>query len=232
MNKATLSVRLILSFCLVGFSFSAFAQKFPATWFEVGISKEIAKNLKLEFNPELRFLDSLKMDSYILEGGLSYKVHKYFSLAGFYRFDQVYKYKKKNGEYKGQESLNMLAFDAKSGIDVSRFGISARLRYTHGIFDFNNASEIRFRTKLDYNIRNCKFSPYASVEFFHDYLILDVEREVISGYFNGVDKIRYVVGTSYAFNKNHELSVYYRIQDNRIKNETNNVIGIGYNFDF
>jgi len=232
MNKSIIIRRILICLFLSGFALSSPAQKFPATWFEVGVSKEIVKNLKFEFNPELRLLDSLKMDSYILEGGLSYKIHKYFTLSGFYRYDTEYKYKKKNGEYKGKEALHMLACDAKSRVEMDRFGLSFRLRYIQGLFEFNDASELRFRTKVDYNIRNSKFVPYASVEFFHDFLTLDEERELISGALQGIDKIRYVFGTSYAFNKKHELSVYYRIQDTRIKDTYNNVIGIGYSFDF
>jgi hypothetical protein len=224
--------KCLLFLLIVNFSLSGFAQKFPATWMELEVSKQIIKNLKIELNPELRLLDSLKMDSYILEGGLSYKLHKYLTLASYYRYEDVYKYKKKSGAYKGQENFSLLAFDAKSGFDIDRLGIQFRLRYTQGLYANNNASEFRFRTKLDYDIKSCKLVPYVSVEVFHDYLALATDRELISGQFKGVDKIRYTFGTSYTINKNNEASIYYRFQDNRIKNEMSNILGIGYSFDF
>jgi hypothetical protein len=224
--------RYLLLLLVLNIALSGYAQKFPATWIELGVSKQIVKNLKVELSPELRLLDSLKMDSYIIEGGLSYKLHKYLTLASYYRYDNVYKYKKKSGAYKNEEHLNMLAFDAKSGFDFDRFGIQFRLRYTQGLYANNNASEFRFRTKVDYDIKNCKLVPYFSLEIFHDYLVLATERDLISGQFKGIDKIRYLFGTSYTINKNNEVAIYYRFQDNRIKNTMNNVIGIGYNFDF
>jgi hypothetical protein len=224
--------KLLLILFIVNFSLTGFAQKFPATWMELEVSKQVIKNLKIELNPELRLLDSLKMDSYILEGGLSYKLHKYLTLASYYRYEDVYKYKKKSGAYKGQENFSLLAFDAKSGFDIDRFGIQFRLRYTQGIYANNNASEFRFRTKIDYDIKNCKLIPYVSVEVFHDYLVLSTDRELISGQFQGVDKIRYTFGTSYTINKNNEASIYYRLQDNRIKNTMSNILGLGYSFDF
>ncbi len=227
-----MKTKLLLLFVLFPFTFSAYAQKFPATWIELGVSKKIGKNLKIEFNPELRLLDSLKMDCYILEGGLSYKLHKYLTLASYYRYEEVYKYKKKSGDLKGTESLSLLAFEAKTGIDVKRFNFQFRLRFTQGLFNNNNASEIRYRFKIDYDLKKYKLIPYASVEFFHDYLVFPVERENISGQFKGIDKIRYTAGVSYAINKNNEATIFYRIQDNRIKDQTANILGLGYSFDF
>jgi hypothetical protein len=74
---------------------SGFAQNGPSTWIELGFSKKVVKNLKVEFNPELRLLSDFKMDTYILEGGLSYKLHKYLTIAGYYRYENAWDYKKK-----------------------------------------------------------------------------------------------------------------------------------------
>ena len=48
--------RINLLILLILFSFSGFAQNGPSTWVELEFSKKIVKNLKLEFNPELRML--------------------------------------------------------------------------------------------------------------------------------------------------------------------------------
>ena len=220
---------LLLVFCL---TFSGFAQKFPATWIELGVSKKIVENLKIELNPELRLLDSLKMDSYILEGGLSYKLHKYLTVASYFRYEDEYKYKKKSGKYKGQESSNRLAFDAKSGFELQRFNFQFRLRFTQGLYANNDASEFRFRTKIDYDIKGSKFVPFVSVEIFNDQTILSVDRETISGGLKNIDKIRYTAGVSYAINKNNEANLYYRLQDSRINDKITNILGLGYSLDF
>ena len=144
------------------------------------------------------------MDTYILEGGLSYKLHKYLSIAGYYRYEKEWDYKKSTGAYKGQVASNRIAFDAKSGFDLNRFDFQFRLRYTNGAVDVDQttddkASYFRYRAKIDYDIKGSKFAPYVSVEAFHD-LILD-----------HVDKVRYTGGLSYPINDHHELGLFYRI---------------------
>jgi hypothetical protein len=224
-------------------TFSGFGQNKPSVWVELGFSKELMKNLKLEFNPELRLQDAFdvdstkgfKMDSYILEGGLSYKLHKYLTVASYYRFEEEYKakYKKKRDEYiYSNKSSNRIAFDLKSGVDIERFSLQFRLRYTQGLYVNNDASEFRFRTKVDYDIKGSKFIPFASVEVFNDQSILAADRELISGSIKAIDKVRYTAGVSYTINKNNEATLFYRIQDSRIKNEINNILGLGYSHDF
>lgn len=213
-------------------SFSGFSQTGPSTWAELELSKKIVKNLKLEFNPELRLLDKFKMDSYILEGGLSYKLHKYLSLASYYRFENSWDYKKSTGAYKGKQASERLAFDAKSGFDVNRFGFQFRIRYTKGIYSANEESEFRYRAKIDYDIKGSKFVPFTSIEFFHDNTIIKSDRNIISGSLKTFDKIRYTGGLSYGINKKNEITCFYRIQDNRFKDESVNIIGIGYSLDF
>ncbi len=249
MNK-----KILLSILVTLFAFPVIAQNKPSAWFEFELSKEILKNLKIEFNPELRLQDGFKMDStngfkmdsYILEGGLSYKLHKYLSFAGFYRFEEEYKadYRRKldaNGEkikpkqYEyvySHNSLNRLAFDIKSGFNINRIGIQFRIRYTKGLYNNNDASEFRYRAKVDYDIKGSKILPYATVEFFHDKSIFSTDRDSISGGFKSIDKIRYTGGFSYKINKNNDLTLFYRIQDNRIKDETINILGLGYSLDF
>jgi len=222
---------LLLLTCLL-FITSAYAQDNPATWIELGFSKKIIKNLKVEFNPELRLRGDYQVDTYIIEGGLSYRLHKYLTLASYYRYENAYDYKKSTGAYKDQVSLNRIAFDAKSGFDLKRFDFQFRLRYTQGLYTNNDASEFRYRAKLAYNIKGLKLLPFASVELFHDQSVLDLDRENISGGLKSIDKIRYTGGFSYEINKKNEVTLFYRLQDNRAKKESVNILGIGYSLDF
>lgn len=260
-NKVLLLILIIL------FASPVIAQNKPSTWFELGFSKEIIKNLKIEFNPELRLQDAFKMDSttgfkmdsYILEGGLSYKLTKYLSFAGYYRFEEEYKanYKRKvdeNGEkikpkqYEyiySNNSANRIAFDIKSGFDLNRMGFQFRLRYTNGLYNNNDESEFRYRVKVDYDIKGSKLVPFASIEAFHDNSILKQSRDSISGGFKAFDKIRTTAGVSYKINKNNELTLFYRLQNNRfiqvenqsaedkdMKEAKMNIIGLGFSHDF
>lgn len=206
--------------CLAGYAATG-----PSLWTEFEFSKKIVKDLKFEFNPELRLLNDFKMDSYILEGGLSYKLHKYLTVAGYYRYENTWDYKKSTGAYKGQVASNRIAFDAKSGFELNRFDFQFRLRYTNGA-DFDEttddkASYFRYRAKIDYDIKNSKFVPYISVEAFHDLILKDF------------DKIRYTAGVNYPLNNKNEFGLFYRIQDySETGKESLSIIGIGYSFKF
>lgn len=216
-------ILLIIIPILLGLS--GYAQSGPSTWVELEFSKKIIKNLKIEFNPELRLLGDFKMDTYILEGGLSYKLHKYLTLAGYYRYENQYDYKKSTGAYKGQVSSNRIAIDAKSGFELNRFDFQFRLRYTNGA-DFDQTtndrdSYFRYRAKIDYDIKGSKFVPYVSVEAFHDLILGEV------------DKIRYTGGLSYPINNSNEIGLFYRLQDySEAGKESMNIIGIGYSLKF
>jgi hypothetical protein len=218
-NKIFLSILAIL------IGLSGHAQNSPSTWLELEFSKKVIRNLKIEFNPELRLLGDFKMDTYILEGGLSYKLHKYLTVAGYYRYEDQWDYKNSTGAYKGQVSSKRIAFDAKSDFGLSRFDFQFRLRYTNGA-DFDQAtndkaSYFRYRAKAYYDIKGSKFTPYISVEAFHDLIL------------NDVDKMRYTGGASYAINRNNELSLFYRLQDySETTKKSTDIIGIGYSLKF
>lgn len=225
--------KLLIAVLSVFFALSAVAQSNPSTWVELEFSKKIVRNLKVEFNPELRLFNDFKIDTYILEGGLSYKLHDYLTVAGYYRYENTNDYKPNREVYEWEPS-NRFAFDAKTGFDVQRFNLSFRLRYTNGA-EVNNPDEgrysfFRYRTKIDYDIKGSKLIPTASIEAFHD---LDA---------NYFDKMRYTGGVAYPLNKNNELSLFYRLQDYledpeideilHEDKESMHIIGIGYSLKF
>ena len=224
--------KILLLFLLLLFVFSGFAQNLPASWFELGLSKELVKNLQLEFNPELRMLEDFKMDSYILEGGFSYKLQKYLTIASYYRYENTWDYKNSTGAYKGQKYLHRLALEVKSGFDINRFDFQFRIRYTQGLYANNDASDFRYRAKVEYDIRKSKFVPYLSAEIFHDLSIPDITRDNISGGLKYVDKIRYTASLNYVINKNNDVGLFYRLQNNRIKEINTNIVGLSYDHDF
>lgn len=211
-SKSLLFILLFLT------SLSGYSQSGPSAWFEFEFSKKIVKNLKAEFNPELRLTDGFKMDSYILEGGLSYKVHRLLTVAGYYRFENEYNYREKRKIYEWEPS-NRLAFDAKTGFKLDRFDVQFRLRYTNGAESdqgAERASYFRYKAKVDYNIKGNKLLPYASVETFHDLIAKEIE------------KTRYTGGVAYPINKKNEVGMFYRLQDYNDTKESIHIIGLGY----
>lgn len=220
---------IFLFILTIFFTTSSIAQNGPATWLELEFSKKVVKNLKVEFNPELRLHGGFEMDTYILEGGLSYKLHKYLTLAGYYRYENEYNYRNKRQIYEWVPS-NRFAFDAKSGFDLKRFDIQFRVRYTNGS-DFDQTADsktsyFRYRAKFEYDIKGSKIIPFVSIEAFHDLILKDF------------DKMRYTGGLSYPINKNNEIGLFYRLQDyldqagTLTKKESINIIGIGYSLSF
>lgn len=216
--------KILLFILAILLSLSGYTQSGPSTWVELEFSKKIVKNLKVEFNPELRLFSGFEMDAYILEGGLSYKLHKYLTIAGYYRFENEYNYREKREIYEW-EPASRLAFDAKSGFELKRFDFQFRLRYTNGT-DFDDttddkASYFRYRAKVDYDIKGSKLAPFVSVEAFHDLIL------------KGIDKTRYTGGLAFPINKSNELSLFYRLQDySEAGKSSTNIIGIGYSLKF
>lgn len=204
----------------------------PGYWTELELSKEIVKNVKIELNPELRVLHDLKMDSYILEGGISYKPFKYLGIASYYRFEKEWDYKRSTGAYQGKNTIKRLAFDLKSGFEVSRFSLSGRVRYAKGLDSETNENEIRYRAKVEYNIKGIKINPFVSVELFDEKSVTEAEKNTISGGLKAINKIRYTGGLLYEINKNNSVSVFYRLQDNRVTELISEVIGLSFSHDF
>ena len=80
---------------------------------------------------------------------------------------------------------------------------------------------LRSRLTAKWDIRNCKLTPFASVEL---YTRLDK--------WKGCDKLRYRAGASYKINKDNEISLFYLYQDANDDDEPKgHAIGIGYSID-
>ena len=80
---------------------------------------------------------------------------------------------------------------------------------------------LRSRLSAKWDIRNCKITPFASVEL---YTRLDE--------WKGCDKLRYRAGASYKINKDNEISLFYLYQDANDDDEPKgHAIGIGYSLD-
>ena len=83
-------------------------------------------------------------------------------------------------------------------------------------------NKLRSRFDVSYNIKHCKFEPFAEMEMYND---LD------QGF--AIDKIRWTIGTDYKLSKTSKFSFYYRFQDHSDDDEVGgHVIGVGYSFDF
>lgn len=90
--------------------------------------------------------------------------------------------------------------------------------------ELKNAKEnttLRSRLSAKWDIRNCKVTPFASVELYTRF-----------DEWKGCDKMRYRIGASYKINKDNEISLFYLYQDANDDDEPKgHAIGIGYSID-
>lgn len=96
--------------------------------------------------------------------------------------------------------------------------------YSYFTDDKKAKSDHKLRSRFDvsYNIKHCKFEPFAEMEMYND----------IDNRF-AINKIRWTLGTDYKLSKTAKFTVFYRFQDHSDEDEVGgHVIGVGYSFDF
>ncbi len=137
---------------------------------------KLMKGLKLDLEPEFRFNDGY--DKLLLNAGLTYKTFGCIYWGATYRLDvdrvessdtytmsSIYGM----GNNYDTEVYNRFAFDVTYKDDFGSFTPSFRLRYNNFADDEVTDNEfLRYRAKVEYNIRKSKFSPYFAVEAYQD----------------------------------------------------------------
>lgn len=189
---------------------------------------KLAKGLKLNLAPELRFNDGY--DNLQLDGSLSYKVYDKIYLGATYRLviDRV--------EGSGATTYSAYGFSSNNydsevyhryGFDVSykdkfgRFYPSLRVRYNNFTDeDIDDKSFLRYRAKVEYDIRKCKITPFVSAEAFqqmHENLLY---------------KMRYSAGFDLKTGKSSSLSFDYKFDYFTLEYKNANIFSAGYKYRF
>ncbi len=181
---------------------------------EVKLSFKPLEKLTLSLNPEVRWDESFQVDKYMLESKISYEPVKGLSLGGSYRFI-INPRTTKSTEY-----LNRFALFTSYKKKIERFEPSLRIKYTNYTEDASKGEFLRYRAKIEYDIKSCKVTPLISAEAFHD----------LSE--NQIYKMRYALGAEYKLNKKNSLGLGYMLdyylQDYRNKH----IIKLGYKYKF
>lgn len=192
------------------------------TWTSAGYELKINKKLSFDISEQLRLLhNSSQLEQFFTEIGGAYKPFKGFEVGASYRFIA----EKKSS---GLSLQNRWSFDAGYGIDIQRLSAQFRVRYQtkSDIKSENpedpNISHLRFRLKLDYNIKNWKFDPYVTSEFW---------RAVGSSSDQNFDKLRITMGTDYKLN-NNKFGLFYGLERDLNKSypKTTYLVGLSYQF--
>lgn len=223
-NKAYISIHSLLFLMGILYAGGTFAQEDSnevqevnnefQTRTEVKLSFEPLKGLSLSLNPEIRWDESFSVSKYMLESGISYKPIKGLSLGGSYRFIINPR------ETKSTEYLNRFALYTSYKMKIERFEPSLRIKYTNYTEDLTKGEFLRYRAKLEYNIKDCKITPLVSAEAFH-YL----EENLIY-------KMRYSLGAEYKINKKSSVGLGYMLDYYLTEYQNKHIIKIGYKYKF
>lgn len=131
----------------------------------------------------------------------------YVSLTGSVKFNRVKILLRERWQFTHRTSQSVPKYDSD--------GVTPK---DDEVIESKNKNVLRSRLQVEYDIPNCKLSPYASFELYNS----DV-----------IEKERYTVGCEYGINKKNKVKLYYLYQNKADDDEPNgSVIGVGYTFKF
>lgn len=216
-KKPHISVRTLLFLMGMLCSAAGFSQEVTndfQTRTEVKLSFKPLDNLTMSLNPEIRWNESFGVSKYMLESGASFKPLKGLALGGSYRFIINPR------ETKATEYLHRFALYASYKKKIERFEPSLRIKYTNYTEDLSLGEFLRYRVKLEYDIKGSKITPMVSAEAFH----------YLSG--NEIYKMRYSLGAEYKINKKSSIGLGYMLDYYMTEYYNKHIIKVGYKYKF
>ncbi|MDW7694467.1 DUF2490 domain-containing protein [Flammeovirgaceae bacterium SG7u.111] len=179
------------------------------------LSYKPVKKLKLSLKPELRYDENMTVDEYLMEAEIAYKLWKFISVGGTYRFVGNVR------DNKDTEYLNRFALNTTFKKKIDRFSTSFRLQYTDFADDEESDKEyLRYKASLKYDIRNVKITPIVAVEAF----------QTLDG--GGLHKMRYTFGFDYKLFKKNFIGISYKLDDFNSEEKVRHILSFGYKLGF
>lgn len=173
-------------------------------WYCASARYDIFNNLRADISQEVRTASNAsEVDQYFTDLGLNYKLNKFVSIGGYYRY--IRKRETKNDFF----TRNRFYGEVDLSYSLDRFDFSYRFRIQRQINKYADDVEEkaprlynRHKFEIDYNIPGIKLTPSISYEKFF-------RLKYITSYFS--DSERYGIGLNYKFNKRHQASVGFLI---------------------
>nr|WP_319399427.1 DUF2490 domain-containing protein [uncultured Carboxylicivirga sp.] len=175
---------------------------------------KLAKKIKLDIAPELRFEDQFKLDRSQLEAELKYKAFDFLTIGTRYRYIINYR------DNKDTEYMHRYMLNATIKKEFDRWEPGFRLSYTDYTDDNSGSAFLRYKAFTSYNLKNCKFTPKFAIQAYHD--ISNSEWY----------KIRYEAGFDYKLFKKNSISFAYKLDYYLNEARNRHVIDIGYKVRF
>ncbi|NJK93594.1 MAG: DUF2490 domain-containing protein [Bacteroidales bacterium] len=217
--------KLFVAILLSGSAILVAQNKDFGAWYSLGGRYEITKKIQLNISEEFRTNSNAgSINQFFTELGLNYKLNKYFSIGGNYRFI------KKREDDDQFYTRNRFYGDLEFKLPLKRFEFNYRFRFqkqknkfAEYEIDLEPIFINRHKFELEYNIPGSKLTPSVFYErFFRTYT--SKAYEAVS--------VRYGLGLSYKFNKKHAISAGYFVDKDLVPNvEYLRVLSFGYRFN-
>lgn len=192
----------------------------------------LAKNLSLEWSEQVRMHNNVSdVDKILSTVGLNYKVLPWLKVGASYSFvnvrdEEIQLIDTKPVTDVTWQNRHLVNVDVTGSYKVGRVKLSLRERVR---FNFrgdsineyekvNPAISLRSRLKAAYDIRQCRWEPYAYVELYTTLNAVDAVpnyKEYNVAYKQYMSRLRFSVGTEFKINNYHRLDIYYRFHMNQ-----------------
>lgn len=197
-----------------------------ASWNTIGVEYKLNKKWSFGLEEQFRLKENFsETDEFFTQLSADYELFHNFKLGAAMRYirenDNV-------GKVQGYENHFRFQVDANYKHEINDFTIGYRLRYQNknelGVSydegDYVNQN-VRFKTAVDYNIKNWRLDPKFSAEIFNQFQ---------EGEENGFNKYRFTFGTDYKIKDIGEIGVYYRFEKelNVDVPDTKNILGLSF----
>ncbi|MDG1331805.1 MAG: DUF2490 domain-containing protein [Crocinitomicaceae bacterium] len=209
-------IKIICVVFSISFSSALFGQESEVTisndfWTGASLKYKLNKKIAFSVDQQVRMTDNLnRIRSTFFEFGASYKFNKHFSTRAQYRYTMPNQ----------QRHVNRLTLDGtvKWKIKPTKFELSYRFRFQHGVVTFTKEPETYIRNRFQ-----IKYKVWKKMKLFARY----------ESFYRLNDKMRFrrnlcAGGIEFELNKKLDLSFFYRMdQKINTKNpERRNIIAV------
>ena len=223
MNKNTRVYLLLLVVLGIPYTGLRAQQKDFHTWYEFELAKDIADNLELSGEAELRLKNNSKQfDRMLVTLASSYDLTGYMRAAAGYRM--VYE----SGEERDLDLRYRIHADIIGRHTLSDVDLSARVRFQYGFEEFihlrdsqANSFVNRIRLKAGTHIFGTRIGVFASAETWG--LITGNRGRFLR-------QMRYSAGVTYSLGRRSDLSLRYILDDefNQVNPQQDHIMLLGY----
>lgn len=215
---------ILISGCVL-MSFVLQAQSRTALWLSGEISRELIKNVDVNFNTNIRFVDPGGLNTLYQEVGIKYNGIKWLKPSIDYRFVTSY------DERNNYTNSNRLNFNLDFRHKLKDFKGGVRFRYQMYLAnwvatDSDLDPSIRIKPYISWEIPKKKFKPQLSAEFFYN--------PIYGQFGRAFNRVRIGANVEFDLPKKQTLSITYYFGNKFFAKNTyyEHILSLGYAFEW